>query len=189
MQTRWYPCPRIGLEPIDVDSLTSDSRDDMARYERQYAAIGFEDRGTYELHRDSEVVPVRFFQSTDGAVLGQINESGNGPAFEFASVLEDGTYVRSIPSAPVAPWNCCRFPVHVVFGPGCGVEDLLIRHLNGVAELEQGCGTAHRYEAHRLEEVVTYLHDLVHETIYAQDAPIEELPIPVSMGQEQLVGS
>lgn len=178
MQKLWRPCPSIRLEPVDVNSLPTETRDHLLSYSIDLVSLGFEHRGDFLLHRDDDVESVRFFQSADGAVLARISESSGKRSFDFGSILADGTYVRSIPHAPAAPWNCCRFPVHVLFGDGCGIEDLLVMHLQALAELEHGCGITSRYEASRLEEVVIYLHELVHETVYAQGAPDELLAVP-----------
>ena len=183
MQKPWRPSPSICLKPINVRALSQQTRDALLAHSIEFVSLGFEHRGDFRLSIGDEEESVRFFQSVDGAILGRITNDPFHGAFELGSILADGTFVRSIPRAPFAPWSCCRFPVHVVFGGDGDVEELLVKHLKALAELEPGCGPTNYYEPHQLEDVVTYCHALLHETVYAQDAPDDPLTVSVLLSE------
>lgn len=187
----WEPCD---LEPVEIDELPDPQRSVLLSRTIEVVAIGQVPVGDFrvlqsndphqDLHQDPQTV--RFFQSTDHAVLCWVADgAGSLASFGFVSLLEDGTCVKSIPAHPHAPWSCCRFPVYVNFGAGCTLEDLLLMHLTSLADLEHGCGPTLRYSESQVSEIFAYMSALEHETEYGLGAPPETLPeLPVSSRQE-----
>lgn len=177
MQQPWQPCEPLALEPLDLNALSSSTRDFLLSYTIEFVSIGFLHAGDFRLSRDCTSQEARYFQSSDGAVLGWACVAAGGErSFGYVSVLEDGTLVRSTPEESCAPWSCCRFPVHVNFGSGCGLEELLVSHLKSLTDLEHGCGPTVRYAADKVPEVLRYQHVLMHATEYGQGAPATSIP-------------
>lgn len=183
----WRPCEPCDLQPVELDELPDPHRSLLLGHTIEAVSIGFVPAGDFRItggDQQEDPQTVRFFQSADGAVLGWIaDRAGSISPQGFASLLQDGTCVKSIPQHPYAPWSCCRFPVYVNFGAGCSFEDLLVMHLTSVAELEHGCGATFKYPPSQVPEIVAYLLALEHETEYGLGAPSEalpELPEPVA---------
>lgn len=188
----WRPCEPCDLEPVDVDDLPDPHRSVLLSHSIQIVSIGFVPAGDFRVTwgDDPPGGPqvVRCFQSSDGAVLGWIaDRPGLLTPFGFASLLEDGTCVKSTPDEAHAPWSCCRFPVYVNFGAGCSLEDLLVVHLTSLAELEHGCGPTLRYAASQVGDIVGYMSALEHETEYGLGAPPEALPDLPAPSHRELV--
>ena len=183
----WEPCE---LEPVEVDELPDPQRSMLLGRTIEVISIGLVPVGDYRVVQANDPQPkpqtVRWFQSSDSAVLCWVaDRAGALPEVGLASLLEDGTCVKSVAEPPHAPWSCCRFPVYVNFGAGCALEDLLLMHLTSLAELEHGCGPTLRYGASQISEVFAYMSALEHETEYGLGAPAEMLPeLPVPSVQE-----
>jgi hypothetical protein len=186
----WRPCEPCDLEPVDLDELPDPDRSILMSHTIEAVSIGFVAAGDYRIiwgdGSPDDRQTVRYFQSADGAVLGWFaDRPGSTATRGFASLLQDGTCVKSIPEHPFAPWSCCRFPVYVNFGAGCSLEDLLVLHLTSLAELEHGCGPTLKYAASQVPEIVAYMLALEHETEHGLGAPPEALPeIPEPVASE-----
>jgi len=190
MQRPWRPYEPFDLQPAEMAAAAQVTRDRFNGYSIEFLSLGFEPAGDYRITQAGQSHFVRYFLSSDGAVFCFLNdETADEMGFEFGSVLADGTWLRSVPTAPQPPWNCCRFPVHVNFGSDCGLEELLVKHLLLLSELEPGCGHAIRYRAEQLPEVARYTDQLRHETIHAIGAPLNPLPIPQSQSASALASS
>ena len=127
----WRPWQPWDLEPVEVDELPDPQRSVLLSRTIEVISIGLVPAGDYRVVQQSEPhekpQSVRCFQSSDSAVLCWVaDREGSLPQYGFASLLEDGTCVKSVPDHPHAPWSCCRFPVYVNFGAGCALEDLLL---------------------------------------------------------------
>lgn len=179
MQQPWRPFDRFEFEPFELLAGSSASHDYLLSYSIEFVSLGFEPAGDYRVTDPGESALSRYCRSGDGAVLGWVSETAKGNrTLQFASILSDGTLVRSVPSPPVTPWNCCRFPIWVNFEPGSSLEDLLVVHLKSLIDLEHGCGPTVKYRASQLYEVVHYMRQLEHETLHAEGAPAEALTMP-----------
>jgi hypothetical protein len=186
----WRPCEPCDLEPVDLDELPDAHRNILLSQTIEFVSVGFVPAGDFRLvcgdDPQKEPQSVRCFQSSDGAVLGWVaDRPGSMAPLGLASLLQDGTVVKSIPQQPFAPWSCCRFPVYVNFEAECGLEELLVMHLTSVAELEHGCGSTLKYSPAQVPEIVAYMQTLEHETAYGLGAPAESIPeIPQPAARE-----
>jgi hypothetical protein len=177
----WRPCEPCDVEPVDLTELPDAHHSVLLSYTIEVVSIGFVPAGDFRVAWGDDPAEdpqtVRCFQSSDAAVLGWIaDRPGSITPLGFASLLQDGTVVKSIPQHPFAPWSCCRFPVYVNFGPDCGLEELLVMHLTSVAELEHGCGPTLKYPPAQIPEIIAYMQTLERESEYGLGAPAESIP-------------
>lgn len=179
MQRPWRHYDPLDLQPVKLVGVAAGLRDFFNSFSIEFVSIGFEHSGDFRAVQAGQERIVRYFHSVDGALFSSLSQGMDGQAqFETASILSDGTCLRSVPRGPRPPWNCCRFPVYTNFVGHCSLEELLVRHLIVLGELEQGCGKVIQYTVSDLPEVVCYVDQLMHETIHAVGAPRSPLSVP-----------
>lgn len=184
----WCPREAFEMAPVEFEELPELSRNLLLSHTIEFVSLGLVTAGDFGVRGEDTLQALRSFQSPDGAVLGWVADLQRpGDAIGLVSLLEDGTCVKTTPDEPHPPWSCCRFPVYVNFGAGCGLEDLLVMHLTALAELEHGCGPTLKYAASQVGEIMAYVAALEHETEHGLGAPPEALPEVPSPALRELV--
>lgn len=156
------------FEPMVPTMLPPRTSRHFEEHTPRMEVLGFMRIGDFQLQQPPCPATARYFASRDGRIFGGLDDYEGIRTYSFFSVFEDGTYLETGKSHPIAQPRGDIDRLRFVFVPDASIDEVYRRHCKAIKRFQKKHGCALAYDVDQFREVVEYGHKLVRWSAFRQ---------------------